>query len=60
MAIACFRLFTRAPDPLLSVPRFRRCMADFTRFCADLPYLAMVILGVLLANDMLASRRSLR
>jgi len=32
-------------------------MADFTRFCADLPYLAIVILGVLLANDMLVIDR---
>ena len=58
--MACFRLRTRAPDPLLSVPRFRRCIADFTRFCADLPYLAMVILGVFLANDMLANRQEHR
>lgn len=57
MAIACLRLVTRRPDPLFSVPRLRRCIADFTRFCADLPYLAIVILGVLLANDMLASCR---
>jgi hypothetical protein len=42
IAIACFRLFTVCPDPLLSVPRFRRRIADSTFFDADLPYLAKV------------------
>jgi hypothetical protein len=41
MAIACFRLLTRLPELLFSVPFLRRCIADFTRFCADLPYLAI-------------------
>jgi hypothetical protein len=36
------RLFTFLPErPLLSLPRFRSCIARFT-FCRDfLPYLAM-------------------
>jgi hypothetical protein len=42
MAIACFRLFTLRPDPLLSVPFLRRCMADSTLFDAFLPYLAIL------------------
>ena len=42
MAIACFRLVTRRPEPLFNVPRFFRCMADFTVFAAALPYLAIV------------------
>jgi hypothetical protein len=41
MAIACFRLFTLRPDPLLSVPFFLRRIADSTRFDADFPYFAM-------------------
>ena len=41
IAIACLRLFTDAPDPLLSVPRFRRRMADSTFFDADRPYFAI-------------------
>src|SRR6187455_454272 len=32
MAIACLRLFTVAPEPLFSVPRFRRRIADSTVF----------------------------
>ena len=40
IAIACFRLFTVRPDPLLSEPDFRRRIADSTRFDADFPYLA--------------------
>ena len=44
MAIACFRLVTRRPEPpLFNVPRFLRCIADFTVFAAALPYLAMVL-----------------
>lgn len=42
MAMACFRLVTFAPELLLSVPVFRRCIADFTVFAADLPYFAML------------------
>jgi hypothetical protein len=42
IAIACFRLVTFLPDPLLSVPFFRRCIVDFTFFDADLPYFAIV------------------
>jgi hypothetical protein len=41
IAIACLRLFTVAPDPLFSVPRFRRCIADSTFFDADRPYFAI-------------------
>ena len=41
IAIACFRLFTVRPEPLLSVPFFLRCIADSTRLLAALPYLAM-------------------
>ena len=41
IAIACLRLFTVLPDPLLSVPRFRRRMADSTFFDADRPYFAI-------------------
>jgi hypothetical protein len=41
IAIACLRLFTVPPDPLLSVPRFRRRMADSTFFDADRPYFAI-------------------
>jgi hypothetical protein len=32
IAMACLRLVTRRPDPLLSVPFFFRCIADFTLF----------------------------
>jgi hypothetical protein len=41
MAIACLRLVTVRPDPLFSVPRLRRRIADFTVFDAPLPYFAM-------------------
>jgi hypothetical protein len=41
MAIACFRLFTLRPDPLFSVPFFRRLIVDSTLFEAALPYFAM-------------------
>jgi hypothetical protein len=41
IAIACFRLVTRRPEPLLSVPFFRRRIAEATFFDADLPYFAM-------------------
>jgi hypothetical protein len=41
IAIACFRLVTFRPEPLLSVPRLRRRIADATVFDAPLPYLAM-------------------
>ena len=50
MAIACLRLFTRPPEPLLSVPFLRRCIADFTRLAAALPYLAIRTSAVLNAN----------
>ena len=39
IAIACFRLVTVRPDPLLSLPFFRRRIADFTRFDAAFPIL---------------------
>src|SRR5262249_14244987 len=43
IAIACLRLVTRLPLlPLFSVPRLRRCIADFTAFPAPLLYLATV------------------
>jgi hypothetical protein len=41
IAIACFRLFTRPPEPLFSVPFFRRRIADSTLFDAALPYFAI-------------------
>jgi hypothetical protein len=41
IAIACFRLFTLPPEPLLSVPCFLRRIADSTFLDADLPYFAM-------------------
>ena len=41
IAIACFRLRTLRPEPLLSVPRLRRRIVDSTFFDADLPYLAI-------------------
>lgn len=41
IAIACLRLVTLRPDPLFSVPFFFRCIADFTRLPAALPYLAI-------------------
>ena len=41
IAIACLRLFTRPPEPLLSVPRLRRRIADSTFLLADLPYFAI-------------------
>jgi hypothetical protein len=42
IAIACVRLFTDRPEPLLSEPRFRRRIADSTFLDADLPYFAMM------------------
>ena len=47
IAMACFRLFTVPPEPLLSVPFFRRCIADLTVFEADLPYFAMCLRSAL-------------
>lgn len=41
IAMACRRLFTFRPEPLLSVPRFILCMARSTFFDAFFPYLAM-------------------
>ena len=41
MAIACLRLVTLRPDPLLSVPFFRRCIADRTVSWLFFPYLAL-------------------
>ena len=40
--MACLRLFTFRPEPLFSVPFFRRRIVDVTFFDADLPYLAIV------------------
>src|SRR5882724_5204573 len=42
IAIACFLLFTFLPEPLLSVPFFRSCIAFSTFLDAFLPYLAIV------------------
>jgi hypothetical protein len=45
MAIACLRLFTLPPLPPfpdLSVPFFRRRMADSTRLLAAFPYLRLL------------------
>jgi hypothetical protein len=41
IAIACLRLFTFLPEPLLSVPFLRSCMTFFTFSPAFLPYAAM-------------------
>src|SRR5687767_7749209 len=41
MAIACLRLVTLRPDPLLSVPRLRRRIALSTVSCAFFPYFAI-------------------
>ena len=41
MAIACFRLVTLRPEPLVSVPLLRRRIADSTFFDAALPYFAI-------------------
>jgi hypothetical protein len=54
IAIACLRLVTFRPDPLFSVPFFRRRIADSTFFEADLPYFAMTCLPAAPANRMLA------
>ena len=43
IAIACFRLVTFRPELLLSVPFFRRRIADSTRFDAARPYLAIPV-----------------
>ena len=40
--MACLRLFTLRPEPLLSVPFFRRRIVDSTFFDADFPYFAIV------------------
>jgi hypothetical protein len=58
IAIACFRLVTRRPELLLSVPRFLRRIVDSTFFDADLPYFAMrdVLLGRCAANTVLKGR----
>ncbi len=45
MAMACLRLFTFLPEPLLSVPRFSSCMFSSTLSEAFFPYLlAMQVL----------------
>jgi hypothetical protein len=58
IAIACFRLFTVRPEPLLSVLFFRRCIVDFTFLDADLPYFAMAPPGVVSSRLLLQLRRS--
>jgi hypothetical protein len=54
MAIACFRLVTFAPDPLLSVPRLRRRIADSTFFDADFPYFAISLPPIAYFNGSVA------
>lgn len=44
IAIACLRLLTLRPDPLVSVPRFRRRIADSTFLDAARPYFATQVL----------------
>ena len=46
IAIACLRLFTVRPLPLLSFPRFFLCIAFFTLDPADLEYLAIAVVLV--------------
>src|SRR5690606_1508370 len=41
MAIACLRLVTLRPEPLVNVPRLRRRSADATLRDAAFPYFAM-------------------
>jgi hypothetical protein len=41
IAMACLRLVTFRPEPLLSAPFFLRRIADSTRLEADLPYFAI-------------------
>jgi hypothetical protein len=41
MAMACLRPLTLRPEPLFSVPFFRRRIADSIRFDAALPYFGM-------------------
>jgi hypothetical protein len=60
IAIACFRLFTFRPEPLLSVPFFRRRMADSTRFDAPFPYFAMSHQKSVVHLDSVEDRRILR
>jgi hypothetical protein len=57
MAMACFRLFTFRPEPLLRVPFFRRRIADSTLRDADFPYLAMVTSRQRSAKDVLSRWR---
>lgn len=45
IAIACFRLFTLRPEPLFSVPFFRRRIVDSTFLEADRPYFAITPLS---------------
>jgi len=43
MAMACLRLVTFLPElPLLSVPRFRSCIAFSTLSCAFFPYFVAI------------------
>ncbi len=55
IAIACLRLLTLRPEPLFSVPRLRRCIADLTDLDAALPYLAMKTSAIMRANRMLTA-----
>jgi hypothetical protein len=57
MAIACFRLFTLRPEPLLSDPRFLRRIADSTFFDADRPYFAITCLPGVGASSVLKQRQ---
>jgi hypothetical protein len=42
IAIACFLLVTFLPEPLLSVPRLRSCIAFSTLSCDFFPYLLAI------------------
>ena len=53
MAIACLRLVTFRPDPLLSVPFFFRRIADSTVLDAPLPYFAIATPGLTFARSVL-------
>jgi hypothetical protein len=56
MAIACLRLLTFLPDrPLVSVPRFRSCIAFLTLVFAFDPYLAAIWFSFTQFPEMFAS-----
>jgi len=59
MAIACLRLLTFRPDPLFSVPFFRRRIVDSTFFEADLPYFAIAYVSFVLTVTSLTESETL-